>query len=346
VCAQNSNSLGNAISDSGSPVSSSSTPDGKFYVARIVAPSRRAVTPGTHGHGEPGHDVSCRPDIRSAYTDRAPSQEFSQRLRENHLGERSAPALAREECNVGKGCMRSLRSPQTRGAEEPRPRPMPVVVMERPNAEGDLRPWLQCRAAGSAILCTAPAKGPERLRPQARPRALGARPGDAERSSATASARARRTISRNWPDILYLGFEWTWPRASGTAAPLLRRAWELSADDRLKRELIEYNMEDCRAAAKVKDTLLLICGGGSERDAVDIGSLEVDFQRNYGKFDSALPEFTKINDAAYWDYQRSKVYARTNRVIRRVVQQSQGRRKNNRRSASDGWRGPGKLSQA
>ena len=32
----------------------------------------------------------------------------------------------------------------------------------------------------------------------------------------------------------YLGFEWTWPRASGAAAPLLRRAWEISADDVLK----------------------------------------------------------------------------------------------------------------
>jgi predicted RecB family nuclease len=136
------------------------------------------------------------------------------------------------------------------------------------------------------------------------------------------------TYSNNLKELArYLGFEWTWPQASGTAAPLLRRAWELSADDRLKRELIAYNMEDCRATAKVKDTLLLMCGGGSDLDAVDISSLEVDFQRNYGKFDSALPEFTKINDAAYWDYQRSKVYARTNRVIRRIVHQSQGKRK-------------------
>jgi hypothetical protein len=126
----------------------------------------------------------------------------------------------------------------------------------------------------------------------------------------------------------YLGFEWTWPRASGAAAPLLRRAWELGAGDGLKDELIGYNMDDCRAAAKVADALVRICSGGaSGLDAVNVGSLEVSFQRTFGKFDSALPEFAKINNAAYWDYQRSKVYARTDKAIRRIVRKSRGKSK-------------------
>lgn len=122
----------------------------------------------------------------------------------------------------------------------------------------------------------------------------------------------------------YLGFEWAWPRASGAAAPLLRRAWELCADAALKRELIGYNLDDCRAAATVADALRRICNGGAAGlDAVDVGSLGVGFQRTFGKFVSALPEFAKINDAAYWDYQRSKVYVRTNKTIRRTVRKSQ-----------------------
>ena len=126
----------------------------------------------------------------------------------------------------------------------------------------------------------------------------------------------------------YLGFEWTWPRASGAAAPLLRRAWELGADAGLKRELIDYNLDDCRASATVADALMRICSGGASGfDAVDVGSLEVGFQRPFGKFDCALPEFAKINSAAYWDYQRSKVYARTDKAIRRTVRKSQGRSK-------------------
>jgi len=126
----------------------------------------------------------------------------------------------------------------------------------------------------------------------------------------------------------YLGFEWTWPRASGAAAPLLRRAWELGADDGLKCELIGYNMDDCRAAEKVADALVRICGDdASDLNAVNVASLEVGFQRTFGKLDCALSEFKKINDAAYWDYQRSKVYVRTDKAIRRAIRKFQGRSK-------------------
>jgi predicted RecB family nuclease len=127
----------------------------------------------------------------------------------------------------------------------------------------------------------------------------------------------------------YLGFEWTWPQASGAAAPLLRRAWELGSNDGLKRELIIYNMDDCRAAAIMADAIMRICcDGTSGFNAVAVSSLEVSFQRTYGKLDCALPEFEKINAAAYWDYQRSKVYVRTDKTIRRTVLKSKRRAKN------------------
>jgi len=118
----------------------------------------------------------------------------------------------------------------------------------------------------------------------------------------------------------YLGFEWDWPRASGAAAPILRRASELGADSGFRRELIGYNMDDCRAAATVADALVRICGGGaSGLDAVDVGSLDVDSQPNWGRFVGALPEFAKINDAAYWDYQRDKIYVRSSSSLRRAA---------------------------
>jgi transposase IS66 family protein len=111
--------------------------------------------------------------------------------------------------------------------------------------------------------------------------------------------------------------------------PLLRRAWELGADKGLKRELIGYNIDDCRAAATVADALVRICGDGvSGLDEVNVGSLEVVFQRTFGKLVCALPEFEKINKAAYWDYQRSKVYVRTDKTVRRTIRKSQNRKKN------------------
>jgi RNase_H superfamily len=110
----------------------------------------------------------------------------------------------------------------------------------------------------------------------------------------------------------WLGFKWTLPHASGGAAALLRRCWELTSKNQLREKLIAYNMEDCRAAELVADAIKRICGdqardGGTKLETVNVSSLEVGFQRTFGKFPSALPEFEKINAAAYWDYQRSKV---------------------------------------
>ena len=134
------------------------------------------------------------------------------------------------------------------------------------------------------------------------------------------------TLSNGLKEIArWLGFQWTWRQASGTAALLLRRCWELTGDDGLRRELIGYNIEDCRAAGVVTEALAHICGNSESSDAkkleaVNVGSLEVGFQRTFGKFPSALPEFEKINAAAYWDYQRSKVYIRSDKAVRRSVE--------------------------
>src|SRR5208283_5133871 len=77
------------------------------------------------------------------------------------------------------------------------------------------------------------------------------------------------------------------------------------------------NIDDCRATATVADALVRICAGGaSGLNAVDVGSLDVGFQHTWGKLDCALPEFEKINSAAYWDYQRDKIYIRSNPSLR------------------------------
>ncbi len=136
------------------------------------------------------------------------------------------------------------------------------------------------------------------------------------------------TYSNNLKEVArYLGYSWAWPHASGAAAILLRKTWELSARSDVKILLMDYNMDDCRAAAVVSDVLTRICAGGpSAPDSIDVKSLEVGFQRTFGKFDSALPEFDQINSAAYWDYQRSKVFVRTDKGVRRTIGKSEHRR--------------------
>jgi hypothetical protein len=40
--------------------------------------------------------------------------------------------------------------------------------------------------------------------------------------------------------------------------------------------------------------------------SVNVTSLERDERRRFGRLEYALPDFKPINEAAYWDYQRSK----------------------------------------
>jgi predicted RecB family nuclease len=137
------------------------------------------------------------------------------------------------------------------------------------------------------------------------------------------------TYSNSLKEIArWLGFEWTLPRASGGQAMLLRRCWELTSDDGLRKKLIEYNIADCRAAELVTDAMRVICasdgeGHSQKLQTVNTGSLEVPFQRTFGKFPSAFPEFEPINAAAYWDYQRSKVYVRTDKLLRRNARKAE-----------------------
>jgi predicted RecB family nuclease len=125
----------------------------------------------------------------------------------------------------------------------------------------------------------------------------------------------------------WLGFNWTCPHASGGAALLLRRSWELSGERELQRQLIAYNIEDCRAAELVANAVGRMCSDDDQNaacslNAVNVSALEVGFQRTFGKFSSVLPDFEKINAAAYWDYQRSKVYVRTDKFVRQSVKKA------------------------
>jgi len=140
------------------------------------------------------------------------------------------------------------------------------------------------------------------------------------------------TYSNSLKEIArWLGFEWMWPQASGNAAIILRRYWELTTKDQLRRELLTYNIEDCRATELVADTIKFICRhdeeGQRKFQTVNVSSLEVGFQRTFGKFAGALPEFEKINAAAYWDYQRSRVYVRTDKAVRQSLSKSASRNK-------------------
>jgi hypothetical protein len=136
------------------------------------------------------------------------------------------------------------------------------------------------------------------------------------------------TYSNSLKDVArFLGLEWLERDPSGLRALMWRSEWEISRDSDIRRKLMTYNAEDCAAVQKVADAIARVCHEQQTADAavhsVNVKSLTREYPQWFGPLNFALPAFEQINAAAYWDYQRNKVYVRSNNLLRRVSQRRQ-----------------------
>ncbi len=139
------------------------------------------------------------------------------------------------------------------------------------------------------------------------------------------------TYSNGLKDVAgHLGFRWSDATPSGLVALARRREWECTRAPELKHMLVTYNAEDCAAAQTVAETLSALsrssptCNG----NIVDVTKLKREYPQRFGKIDFALPEFQQINDAAYWDHQREKVYVRSSKRLEKLQRGSFWRESN------------------
>jgi predicted RecB family nuclease len=127
-----------------------------------------------------------------------------------------------------------------------------------------------------------------------------------------------------------LGYKWANPDSSGIQSIVWRKWWEQTGDDQWKRQLLQYNIDDCAALRTVTNcisTVVLHDCRGTEplkvgSPSVPVSSV-VDFDRltsfrKWGTVAFVHPDYKYINDCAYFDYQRDKVFVRTSRVLRRT----------------------------
>jgi predicted RecB family nuclease len=125
----------------------------------------------------------------------------------------------------------------------------------------------------------------------------------------------------------YLGVCWTHPGASGVQSIVWRRRWEQTASADLREQLTAYNMDDCAALRKVTECLYVVCRsrpGVAEPltyDGHPVSGIQDSVPRfrrpDFCKADFTIADFAFANDRAYFDYQRDRVYLRTNRALRR-----------------------------
>ena len=123
----------------------------------------------------------------------------------------------------------------------------------------------------------------------------------------------------------HLGFEWSTQAAGGLAAVVWRERWRLRGNSADRESLIRYNADDCEALGvvtrKVHELAQAHSGTATSSDGVVDTTLFkrenlYGFKRNMFCF----PELDVINKAAYWDYQRERIYVRTVPRLRRTSQ--------------------------
>ena len=137
------------------------------------------------------------------------------------------------------------------------------------------------------------------------------------------------TYSNSLKEIArFLGFEWNNPLASGLQSISWRSQWEKSRDEILRRNLITYNSDDCEALSLVAHTLWRLLAVEIAADNNSAANPEIVHAETLGKnlsskwkvFKSPLADMERINEAAYWSYQRERVF------VRMGVQKSKSKR--------------------
>jgi predicted RecB family nuclease len=126
------------------------------------------------------------------------------------------------------------------------------------------------------------------------------------------------TFSNGLKEIAdYLRFRWSGSPASGLDAIVWRHRWEASRDSREKQALLDYNREDCEALQIVANRLVDLHSEahGSDRsprsEVVRTSDMKRGSPYGFKRNEFVFPALEAINKAAYWDYQRERVYVKS-----------------------------------
>lgn len=116
-------------------------------------------------------------------------------------------------------------------------------------------------------------------------------------------------------------------------AVVWREQWQLRADTSDRTALIRYNAEDCEALGVVAKKLRELAGTHFSSTpthsdgVVDTTLLKRDNLYGFKRNTFCLPELDAINRAAYWDYQRERIYLRTTPRLRRTLRKKRSARR-------------------
>jgi predicted RecB family nuclease len=130
----------------------------------------------------------------------------------------------------------------------------------------------------------------------------------------------------------YLGYRWSGSPASGLETIIWRHRWETSKGHVEKQALVNYNRQDCEAlqimAERVLDLHRAVSGSyqSPQSEVVRTSDLKQGSLYGFTRNEFVLPALEAINKAAYWDYQRERIYvkSRYKKSARRRTEQNAG----------------------
>ncbi|MBI3851342.1 MAG: IS66 family transposase [Verrucomicrobia bacterium] len=123
----------------------------------------------------------------------------------------------------------------------------------------------------------------------------------------------------------WLGFRWSEAGSSGKQTVVWRNRWDKTQDSAFKEKVVTYNTEDCKALALLIDAIsgLAVRGGvqaatGKEAEVINTEDLKHLLVNKWREFSSPLSELEFVTKAAYWDYQRDRIYVRSSKRLKRL----------------------------
>jgi len=133
------------------------------------------------------------------------------------------------------------------------------------------------------------------------------------------------TFSNGLKEIArHLGFRWSDPDVTGTQTIKWRHEWQFEEHASQKSSLVTYNAEDCKALNVVANTIVEltqafpIAGSSPPDGVVDTTTLKREHPYGFKRNTFAFPELDVINRAAYWDYQRERIYVKSHVNLKRA----------------------------
>jgi predicted RecB family nuclease len=134
------------------------------------------------------------------------------------------------------------------------------------------------------------------------------------------------TFSNGLKEIAgHLGFRWSDSAAAGLQSIRWRHEWAAAIAPSSKQALLTYNAQDCEAVGVLASKLVelhqasLQTGGSSLDGVVDTTRMKWEHPHGFKRNIFVFPELDAINKAAYWDYQRERVYVKSTGNLMRAL---------------------------